>query len=131
MRRIRPRWPIKNRPDKAAHELSPAVGDKGRKEMSRKFTRRKFMAGTAAGAALATFKFPAPAIAKRRRSNSACSPSRPADWRKAAFRWTGPGLSNGLVGLSGSLFAQYQGFADVQMGIGMVVLGLASIIIGE
>ncbi|MGH6682691.1 MAG: ABC transporter substrate-binding protein, partial [Pseudolabrys sp.] len=32
--------------------------------MSRKFTRRKFMAGTAAGAALATFKFPAPAIAQ-------------------------------------------------------------------
>src|SRR6202158_947837 len=32
--------------------------------MSRKFTRRKFMAGTAAGAAAATFKFPAPAIAQ-------------------------------------------------------------------
>ncbi|MEP7031489.1 MAG: twin-arginine translocation signal domain-containing protein, partial [Pseudolabrys sp.] len=32
--------------------------------MSRKFTRRKFMVGTAAGAALATFKFPAPAIAQ-------------------------------------------------------------------
>jgi putative ABC transport system permease protein len=43
----------------------------------------------------------------------------------------GLALSNGLVGLAGSLFAQYQGFADVQMGMGMVVLGLASIIIGE
>jgi putative tryptophan/tyrosine transport system permease protein len=43
----------------------------------------------------------------------------------------GLALSNGLVALSGSLFAQYQGFADVQMGIGMVVLGLASVIIGE
>jgi putative ABC transport system permease protein len=43
----------------------------------------------------------------------------------------GLALANGLVALSGSLFAQYQGFADVQMGIGMVVLGLASIIIGE
>ena len=40
-------------------------------------------------------------------------------------------LSNGLVGLSGALLAQYQGFADVQMGIGMVVWGLASVIIGE
>src|SRR5262249_37932618 len=40
-------------------------------------------------------------------------------------------LSNGLIALSGSLFAQYQGFADVQMGIGMVVWGLASVIIGE
>jgi putative tryptophan/tyrosine transport system permease protein len=40
-------------------------------------------------------------------------------------------LSNGLVALSGALLAQYQGFADVQMGIGMVVWGLASIIIGE
>jgi putative ABC transport system permease protein len=44
---------------------------------------------------------------------------------------TGLGLSNGLVALSGSLLAQYQGFADVQMGIGMMVWGLASIIIGE
>ncbi len=40
-------------------------------------------------------------------------------------------LSNGLVALSGGLLAQYQGFADVQMGIGMMVWGLASIIIGE
>jgi putative ABC transport system permease protein len=40
-------------------------------------------------------------------------------------------LSNGLIALSGALLAQYQGFADVQMGIGMVVWGLASVIIGE
>jgi putative ABC transport system permease protein len=38
---------------------------------------------------------------------------------------------NALVGLAGALLAQYQGFADVQMGIGMIVWGLASIIIGE
>ena len=38
---------------------------------------------------------------------------------------------NGLVGMAGALLAQYQGFADVQMGIGMMVWGLASIIIGE
>ena len=43
----------------------------------------------------------------------------------------GLALSNGLIGLSGALLAQYQGFADVQMGIGMVVWGLASVIIGE
>jgi putative ABC transport system permease protein len=43
----------------------------------------------------------------------------------------GLALSNGLVAMAGSLFAQYQGFADVQMGIGMVVWGLASVIIGE
>ncbi len=43
----------------------------------------------------------------------------------------GLGLANGLVALSGALLAQYQGFADVQMGIGMVVWGLASVIIGE
>jgi putative ABC transport system permease protein len=43
----------------------------------------------------------------------------------------GLALSNGLVALAGGLLAQYQGFADVQMGIGMVVWGLASIIIGE
>jgi putative ABC transport system permease protein len=43
----------------------------------------------------------------------------------------GLALSNGLIAFSGGLLAQYQGFADVQMGIGMVVWGLASIIIGE
>jgi putative ABC transport system permease protein len=43
----------------------------------------------------------------------------------------GLALSNGLIGLTGALLAQYQGFADVQMGVGMVVWGLASVIIGE
>jgi len=43
----------------------------------------------------------------------------------------GLALSNSLVAPSGALLAQYQGFADVQMGIGMVVWGLASVIIGE
>ncbi len=43
----------------------------------------------------------------------------------------GLSMANGLVALSGALLAQYQGFADVQMGIGMMVWGLASIIIGE
>ena len=43
----------------------------------------------------------------------------------------GLGLSNGLVALSGALVAQDQGFADVGMGIGMIVSGLAAIIIGE
>jgi len=43
----------------------------------------------------------------------------------------GLALSNGLVAVAGALLTQYQGFADVQMGIGMVVWGLASVIIGE
>lgn len=43
----------------------------------------------------------------------------------------GLGISNALVALSGSLVAQHQGFADIGMGIGMIVAGLASIIIGE
>lgn len=43
----------------------------------------------------------------------------------------GLGISNGLVALSGGLIAQYGGFADVGMGIGMIVTGLASVIIGE
>ncbi|MBN8246574.1 MAG: ABC transporter permease [Verrucomicrobia bacterium] len=43
----------------------------------------------------------------------------------------GLALSNGFVALSGALLAQYQGFADAQMGIGMIVWGLASVIIGE
>jgi len=40
-------------------------------------------------------------------------------------------LSNGLVGFSGGLLAQYQGFADVNMGRGAIVIGLAAVIIGE
>jgi putative ABC transport system permease protein len=47
------------------------------------------------------------------------------------YRIMGLALSNGLVALAGALLAQYQGFADAQMGIGMVVWGLASVIIGE
>ena len=43
----------------------------------------------------------------------------------------GLAVSNGLIAVSGALLAQYQGFADVQMGIGMLVWGLASVIIGE
>ena len=43
----------------------------------------------------------------------------------------GLAVSNGLVAVAGALLTQYQGFADVQMGIGMVVWGLASVIIGE
>ncbi|GAA0349549.1 ABC transporter permease [Bacillus horti] len=43
----------------------------------------------------------------------------------------GVGLSNGLVALSGALFAQYQGNANATMGVGMIIIGLASVIIGE
>lgn len=39
-------------------------------------------------------------------------------------------LSNGFVGLAGALLAQYQGFADVNMGRGAIVIGLAAVIIG-
>ena len=40
-------------------------------------------------------------------------------------------ISNGLVSLSGGLLAQYQGFADINMGRGAIVIGLAAVIIGE
>ena len=43
----------------------------------------------------------------------------------------GMALSNGLIALSGGLLAQYQGFADANLGQGMVVQGLAAIMIGE
>jgi putative ABC transport system permease protein len=43
----------------------------------------------------------------------------------------GIGLSNALIALSGSLVAQFQGFADIGMGVGIVVFGLASVIIGD
>ncbi|WP_336660214.1 ABC transporter permease [Leucobacter sp. USHLN153] len=40
-------------------------------------------------------------------------------------------LSNGLVGLCGALVAQYQGFADISMGVGLILVGLASVILGQ
>jgi putative tryptophan/tyrosine transport system permease protein len=43
----------------------------------------------------------------------------------------GLAIANGLIGLSGALVAQYQGFTDVQMGIGMVVWGMASVFLGS
>jgi putative ABC transport system permease protein len=43
----------------------------------------------------------------------------------------GVSISNGLVALAGALIAQNQGFSDVGMGIGMIVTGLASVIVGE
>lgn len=46
-------------------------------------------------------------------------------------RIAGLGIANALVALSGSLVAQQQGFADVGMGIGTIVAGLAGVIMGE
>jgi len=43
----------------------------------------------------------------------------------------GLALSNGMVALSGALFAQFQGFADVNMGLGLIIAGLAAVILGE
>jgi putative ABC transport system permease protein len=43
----------------------------------------------------------------------------------------GLALSNGIAALAGALFAQSQGFADISMGSGTVIIGLASVIIGE
>ncbi|MFW6600380.1 ABC transporter permease [Propionibacteriaceae bacterium Y2011] len=40
-------------------------------------------------------------------------------------------LSNGLVGLGGAMVAQYQGFSDISMGIGLILVGLASVILGQ
>lgn len=43
----------------------------------------------------------------------------------------GMGMSNAFIALAGALFAQSQGFADVTMGVGTIVVGLAAVIIGE
>jgi len=40
-------------------------------------------------------------------------------------------LSNGLIGVSGSLFSQHQGFADISQGLGTIIIGFASVMIGE
>jgi putative tryptophan/tyrosine transport system permease protein len=43
----------------------------------------------------------------------------------------GLGVSNGLIALSGALIAQYQGFANITMGVGAIVTGLANLMVGE
>ena len=43
----------------------------------------------------------------------------------------GLGLSNGLIALAGAVLAQYEGFANIQMGIGALVTGLANLMVGE
>ncbi len=48
-----------------------------------------------------------------------------------AMKIMGLGIANALVALSGAVLAQYQGFSDVSGGIGTMVIGLASIIVGE
>jgi putative ABC transport system permease protein len=49
----------------------------------------------------------------------------------ATMKLIGVGLSNGLVALSGAFAAQYQGFADINLGQGIVISGLASVMLGE
>jgi putative ABC transport system permease protein len=48
-----------------------------------------------------------------------------------AMRVTATALANAFIGLSGALLAQYQGYADINSGAGTVIVGLASVIIGE
>ena len=47
------------------------------------------------------------------------------------YKMIGLMLSNGLVGLSGAMMAQYQGFADINMGMSIIVTAIASIIVGD
>ena len=48
-----------------------------------------------------------------------------------AYLILGVALSNALTGLAGSIFAQYQGFSDINMGLGLIIAGLAAVILGE
>lgn len=61
--------------------------------------------------------------------NEAMGRAQGIDTRK--MKVLGLSLSNGLVALSGALLAQYQGYADINMGRGAVVIGLAAVVIGE
>jgi putative tryptophan/tyrosine transport system permease protein len=51
--------------------------------------------------------------------------------RNDRMKILGLAISNGLIALSGALFAPYQGFADVTIGRGLIVVGLAAVIVGE
>jgi putative ABC transport system permease protein len=45
--------------------------------------------------------------------------------------WLGLSISNALIALAGALYAQIHGFADITMGVGTIIIGLAAVIIGE
>ena len=62
-------------------------------------------------------------------SNAAMSRAQGIDVN--SMKVLGLSISNGIVALSGGLMAQYQGFADINMGRGAIVIGLAAVIIGE
>ncbi|GAA4788153.1 ABC transporter permease [Olivibacter ginsenosidimutans] len=49
----------------------------------------------------------------------------------ATMKWIGLALTNAMVAFSGSLMAQFQGFTDINMGIGIVISGLGSVMIAE
>ena len=57
--------------------------------------------------------------------------SRASSINTNAMKVAGLALGNALTGLTGAILAQYQGFADLGSGTGMVIVGLASVIIGE
>ena len=49
----------------------------------------------------------------------------------AKMKWIGLAITNALVAFSGALIAQFQGFTDINMGIGIVISGLGSVMIAE
>ena len=57
--------------------------------------------------------------------------TRAAGWSPENLRIAGLSISNGLTALSGSILAQSFGFADIGMGVGIIVIGFASLLIGE
>lgn len=66
-----------------------------------------------------------------RATGSNCQMSRAQGINTDAMKILGVTISNGIIALSGGLMAQYQGFADINMGRGAIVIGLAAVIIGE
>jgi putative ABC transport system permease protein len=69
-------------------------------------------------------------IAMRATGNSA-SMTRALGINNNAMKITGLAIANGLTALSGYLVAQYQNFTDINMGIGIVITGLGSVLIGD
>ncbi len=69
-------------------------------------------------------------IAMRATGNSATM-TRALGINNDRMKITGLAIANALTALSGSLVAQYQGFADINMGIGIVIVGLGSVLIGD
>jgi putative ABC transport system permease protein len=86
---------------------------------------------SAAGTALLTWFFKTGLGLRIRAAGNNEKMVRASSINADTIRVTAIALANGFIGLSGAALAQYQGYADINSGTGIVIVGLASVILGE